>query len=138
MFINCCACSVCSPFVEKSRELEVAVFWRDRRAMCAVKLLRLEDMMDNQDHNQEFPLEPQGLLHAKVHATTSWCLQCWNVTEIKNYLNTCKWTQNIYSKHLKQYNEAYTLMQQLIFPHNFQHRQVLNAEFVLIFKWWYK
>ncbi|XP_010765528.1 serine/threonine-protein kinase N2-like [Notothenia coriiceps] len=59
--------------LERSRELEVAVFCRDRRAMCAVKLLRLEDMMDNQDHNQEFPLEPQGLLHAKVHATTSWC-----------------------------------------------------------------
>ncbi|KAK5932018.1 hypothetical protein CgunFtcFv8_003757 [Champsocephalus gunnari] len=52
--------------LERSRELEVAVFWRDRRAMCAVKLLRLEDMMDNQDHNQEFALEPQGLLHAKL------------------------------------------------------------------------
>ncbi|XP_033973506.1 serine/threonine-protein kinase N2-like [Trematomus bernacchii] len=52
--------------LERSRELEVAVFWRDRRTMCAVKMLRLEDMMDNQDHNQEFPLEPQGLLHAKL------------------------------------------------------------------------
>ncbi|XP_074495594.1 serine/threonine-protein kinase N2-like isoform X1 [Sebastes fasciatus] len=52
--------------LERSRELEVAVFWRDRRAMCAVKFLRLEEMMDNQNHNQELNLEPQGLLYAKL------------------------------------------------------------------------
>ncbi|XP_059193544.1 serine/threonine-protein kinase N2-like [Centropristis striata] len=52
--------------LERSRELEVAVFWRDRRAMCAVKFLRLEEMMDNLDQEQEFSLEPQGLLYAKL------------------------------------------------------------------------
>ncbi|KAK9522078.1 hypothetical protein VZT92_018568 [Zoarces viviparus] len=50
----------------RSRELEVAVFWRDRRAMCAVKCLRLEEMMDNQNHSQEISLEPQGLLYAEL------------------------------------------------------------------------
>uniref|UniRef100_A0A665WQP8 protein kinase C n=1 Tax=Echeneis naucrates TaxID=173247 RepID=A0A665WQP8_ECHNA len=52
--------------LERSRELEVCVFWRDRRAMCAIKFLRLEEMMDNQYHDQGLGLEPQGVLHAKV------------------------------------------------------------------------
>ncbi|XP_041792581.1 serine/threonine-protein kinase N2-like [Chelmon rostratus] len=51
--------------LERSRELEVGVFWGDRRAMCAIKFLRLEEMMDNPNHNQLI-LEPQGLLHAKL------------------------------------------------------------------------
>ncbi|XP_043967481.1 serine/threonine-protein kinase N2-like [Gambusia affinis] len=49
--------------LERSRELEVCVFWRFRRTMCAVKILRLEELMGNPDHNQGFNLEPQGLLH---------------------------------------------------------------------------
>ncbi|XP_054895488.1 serine/threonine-protein kinase N2-like [Poeciliopsis prolifica] len=49
--------------LERSRELEVCVFWRYRRTMCAVKILRLEELMGNPDHNQGFNLEPQGLLH---------------------------------------------------------------------------
>ncbi|KAI3372115.1 hypothetical protein L3Q82_006963 [Scortum barcoo] len=52
--------------LERSRELEVGVFWRDRRAMCAVKFLRLEEMMEKQNHNQEFALEPRGLLYAEL------------------------------------------------------------------------
>ncbi|KAL7391408.1 hypothetical protein ABVT39_008987 [Epinephelus coioides] len=52
--------------LERSRELEVCVFWRNRRAMCAVKFLRLEEMMDNPSHDQEFSLEPQGRLYAKL------------------------------------------------------------------------
>ncbi|XP_070819639.1 serine/threonine-protein kinase N2-like [Chaetodon trifascialis] len=51
--------------LERSRELEVSVFWGDRRAMCAIKFLRLEEMLDNPNHNQ-LRLEPQGLLHAKL------------------------------------------------------------------------
>ncbi|XP_028269225.1 serine/threonine-protein kinase N2-like isoform X2 [Parambassis ranga] len=52
--------------LERSRELEVSVFWRGRRAMCAVRFLRLEETMDNPNHNQGFSLEPQGLLYAKL------------------------------------------------------------------------
>ncbi|XP_068454989.1 serine/threonine-protein kinase N2-like [Clinocottus analis] len=52
--------------LERSRELEVAVFWRDGGAMCGVKSLRLEEMMDNPNHSQEIRLEPQGLLHAEL------------------------------------------------------------------------
>ncbi|XP_054466100.1 serine/threonine-protein kinase N2-like [Anoplopoma fimbria] len=52
--------------LERSRELEVSVFWRDRTSMCAVKSLRLEEMMDNQNQSQEISLEPQGLLYAQL------------------------------------------------------------------------
>uniref|UniRef100_A0A087Y6G2 protein kinase C n=3 Tax=Poecilia TaxID=8080 RepID=A0A087Y6G2_POEFO len=52
--------------LERSRELEVCVFWRHLRTMCAVKILRLEELMGNPDYNQGFNLEPQGLLHIQV------------------------------------------------------------------------
>ncbi|XP_061586635.1 serine/threonine-protein kinase N2-like [Cololabis saira] len=52
--------------LERSRELEVCVFWRDQRTMCAVKFLRLEEMMDSSNDNQGFSLEPQGLLFTKL------------------------------------------------------------------------
>ena len=52
-----------------SRELEVAVYWRDYRAMSAVKFLRLEDFIDTQqvtfftfdkDKNQWFGWKKNG------------------------------------------------------------------------------
>ncbi|XP_051806523.1 serine/threonine-protein kinase N2-like [Acanthochromis polyacanthus] len=52
--------------LERSRELEVGFFWRDRREMCAVKFLRLEETMENQNQKQNFSLEPQGRLYAKL------------------------------------------------------------------------
>ncbi|KAM4615816.1 serine/threonine-protein kinase N2-like [Polymixia lowei] len=52
--------------LERSRELEVGVFWRDRRGMCALRFLRLEEMMDNPNQGQCFCLEPQGTLYAKI------------------------------------------------------------------------
>ncbi|XP_071368622.1 serine/threonine-protein kinase N2-like, partial [Centroberyx affinis] len=53
--------------LERSRELEVGVFWRERRAMCAVKFLRLEEIMENPNHARCLCLEPQGLLYAKIN-----------------------------------------------------------------------
>ncbi|XP_053182228.1 serine/threonine-protein kinase N2-like [Scomber japonicus] len=52
--------------LERSRELEIGVFWRDRTAMCAVTFLRLEEMMDKPNQSQGFSLEPQGLLYAEI------------------------------------------------------------------------
>ncbi|XP_016898545.1 serine/threonine-protein kinase N2-like isoform X2 [Cynoglossus semilaevis] len=52
--------------LERSRELEVNIFWRDQSAMCAVKFLRLEEIMEGQNHKQELSLEPQGLLYTKL------------------------------------------------------------------------
>ncbi|XP_076007171.1 serine/threonine-protein kinase N2-like [Genypterus blacodes] len=52
--------------LERSRELEVGIFWRDKRTMCAIKFLRLEEMMDNTNQAQGLSLEPQGDLYAKI------------------------------------------------------------------------
>ncbi|KAK5852439.1 hypothetical protein PBY51_023908 [Eleginops maclovinus] len=52
--------------LERSRELEIAVFWRDWRALSGVKFLRLEDFLDNQRHGMCLQLEPQGLLFIEV------------------------------------------------------------------------
>ncbi|NXI45627.1 PKN2 kinase, partial [Galbula dea] len=52
--------------LERSRELEIAVYWRDWRELCAVKFLRLDDFLDNERHGMCLSLEPQGMLFAEV------------------------------------------------------------------------
>uniref|UniRef100_A0A8C8M4F3 protein kinase C n=1 Tax=Oncorhynchus tshawytscha TaxID=74940 RepID=A0A8C8M4F3_ONCTS len=52
--------------LDRSRELEISVYWRDWRSLCAVKFLRLEDFLDNQRHGMCLYLEPQGKLFAEV------------------------------------------------------------------------
>uniref|UniRef100_A0A8C1WVX3 protein kinase C n=1 Tax=Cyprinus carpio TaxID=7962 RepID=A0A8C1WVX3_CYPCA len=52
--------------LERSREMEIAVYWRDYRSLCALKYLKLEDFLDNQRHRIQLELEPQGLLLAEV------------------------------------------------------------------------
>lgn len=46
--------------------MEIAVYWRDYRSLCALKYLKLEDFLDNQRHQVQLELEPQGLLLAEV------------------------------------------------------------------------
>lgn len=50
----------------QSREMEIAVYWRDHRSLCALKYLKLEEFLDNQRHRIQLELEPQGLLLAEV------------------------------------------------------------------------
>ncbi|XP_037332219.2 serine/threonine-protein kinase N1-like isoform X2 [Pungitius pungitius] len=52
--------------LERSREMEIAVYWRDYRCLCALKYLKLEEFLDNQRHQVQLELEPQGLLLAEV------------------------------------------------------------------------
>ncbi|XP_056106439.1 serine/threonine-protein kinase N1 isoform X2 [Rhinichthys klamathensis goyatoka] len=52
--------------LERSREMEMAVYWKDYRSLCALKFLKLEDFLDNQKHRVQLELEPQGLLLAEV------------------------------------------------------------------------
>ncbi|XP_059850120.1 serine/threonine-protein kinase N2-like [Hypanus sabinus] len=52
--------------LNRNRELEIAVYWRDCRELCAVKFLRLEEFLDNQCHTMTVSLEPQGVLSAEV------------------------------------------------------------------------
>jgi hypothetical protein len=53
--------------LDKSRELEIDVYWRDWRSLCAVKFLRLEEFVDDFRHGMALQLEPQGLLFAEVN-----------------------------------------------------------------------
>uniref|UniRef100_A0A8C6UZ51 protein kinase C n=1 Tax=Neogobius melanostomus TaxID=47308 RepID=A0A8C6UZ51_9GOBI len=52
--------------LERSREMEIAIYWRDYRSLCALKYLKLEEFLDNQRHRVQLELEPQGLLLAEV------------------------------------------------------------------------
>ncbi|XP_059495853.1 serine/threonine-protein kinase N2 isoform X2 [Stegostoma tigrinum] len=52
--------------LERSRELEISVYWRDWRSLCALKYLKLEDFLDNQRHEIQLDLEPQGVLLTEV------------------------------------------------------------------------
>ncbi|XP_051571784.1 serine/threonine-protein kinase N1b isoform X2 [Myxocyprinus asiaticus] len=52
--------------LERSREMEIAVYWKDYRSLCALKYLKLEEFLDNQRHRIQLELEPQGLLLAEV------------------------------------------------------------------------
>uniref|UniRef100_A0A6Q2WZA8 protein kinase C n=1 Tax=Esox lucius TaxID=8010 RepID=A0A6Q2WZA8_ESOLU len=61
-----CLCIWLFWFTLQNGELEIGVFWRDWRALCGVKFLRLEDFLDNQRHSMCLCLEPQGLLFTEV------------------------------------------------------------------------
>lgn len=52
--------------------MEIAVYWKDYRSLCALKYVKLEEFLDNQKHRVQLELEPQGLLLAEVntHANT--------------------------------------------------------------------
>merc|ERR1719370_2553532 len=52
--------------LDKSRELEVSVYWKDWRSLCAVKFLKLEEFIDDVRHGMALQLEPQGLLFAEI------------------------------------------------------------------------
>lgn len=52
--------------MDKSRELEIGVYWRDWRSLCAIKFLRLEEFVDDIRHGMALQLEPQGLLFAEA------------------------------------------------------------------------
>ncbi|KAL1022894.1 hypothetical protein UPYG_G00033850 [Umbra pygmaea] len=52
--------------LDRARELEISVYWKDWRSLCAIKFLRLEDFLDNQRHGMCLYLEPQGTLFAEV------------------------------------------------------------------------
>lgn len=65
--------------LDKSRELEIDIYWRDWRSLCAVKFLRLEEFIDDVRHGMALQLEPQGLLFAEVKkniTTGKICISC--------------------------------------------------------------
>ncbi|CAH2037254.1 unnamed protein product, partial [Iphiclides podalirius] len=52
--------------LDKSRELEIGVHWKDWRGLCGVKFLRLEEFIDDIRHGMALELEPKGLLFAEI------------------------------------------------------------------------
>ncbi|OBS81047.1 hypothetical protein A6R68_20775 [Neotoma lepida] len=52
--------------LNRARELEIGVHWRDWRQLCGVAFLKLEDFLDNACHQLSLSLVPQGRLFAQV------------------------------------------------------------------------
>lgn len=48
--------------------MEIGIYWRDYRSLCAVKFLKLEEFIDDERHGMALHLEPQGLLFAEVRS----------------------------------------------------------------------
>ncbi|OQV25171.1 Serine/threonine-protein kinase N2 [Hypsibius exemplaris] len=53
--------------LDRSRELEIGIYWHDYRSLCGVRFLRLEEFIDNARHGVPLELEPQGTLFAEFH-----------------------------------------------------------------------
>lgn len=52
--------------LDRSRELEISIYWKDYRSLCAIKYLRLEDFIDSNMNGMAIHLEPQGILFAEI------------------------------------------------------------------------
>ncbi|XP_065068062.1 serine/threonine-protein kinase N2-like isoform X1 [Rhopilema esculentum] len=52
--------------LDKSRELEIGVYYKDYRSLCGIVFLKLEEFLDNQRHEVCVPLEPTGMLRAEA------------------------------------------------------------------------
>ncbi|XP_072285989.1 serine/threonine-protein kinase N3 [Pyxicephalus adspersus] len=52
--------------LERSREMEISIHWRDWRELCAISFVRLEDFLDNERHGVCLQMEPQGMLFAEI------------------------------------------------------------------------
>uniref|UniRef100_A0A8C5PVK8 protein kinase C n=1 Tax=Leptobrachium leishanense TaxID=445787 RepID=A0A8C5PVK8_9ANUR len=52
--------------LERARELQVSLYRRDFRSLCAIKYVKLEDFLDDQKHEINLELEPQGILQCEV------------------------------------------------------------------------
>ncbi|XP_053574045.1 serine/threonine-protein kinase N1 isoform X2 [Bombina bombina] len=52
--------------LQRARELQVSVYRRDFRSLCAIKYVKLEDFLDHQKQKTDLKLEPQGTLLCEV------------------------------------------------------------------------
>lgn len=46
--------------------MEISIYWKDYRGLCAIKYLRLEDFIDYYLNGMAIHLEPQGILFAEI------------------------------------------------------------------------
>ncbi|XP_074655904.1 serine/threonine-protein kinase N2-like isoform X2 [Tubulanus polymorphus] len=52
--------------LDRAREIEIDIHWKDWRQMCAVKFLRLEDFLMGYGDGMVLCLEPQGVLFVEI------------------------------------------------------------------------
>ncbi|KAM4676980.1 serine/threonine-protein kinase N1-like isoform 2-T2 [Discoglossus pictus] len=52
--------------LQRARELQVSIYRRDYRSLCAIKYVKLEDFLDHQKQQTDLKLEPQGTLMCEV------------------------------------------------------------------------
>jgi len=52
--------------LDRSKELEIQIYWHDWRSLCALKFLRVEEFIDDVRHGMAIHLEPQGILFAEI------------------------------------------------------------------------
>jgi protein kinase N len=52
--------------LDRSRELEIQIYWHDWRSLCAIKYLRLEEFVEDDRNGIPLHLEPQGILFAEI------------------------------------------------------------------------
>ncbi|RWS04375.1 serine/threonine-protein kinase N2-like protein [Dinothrombium tinctorium] len=52
--------------LDRSRELEILIYWHDWRSLCALKFVHLEEFIDDVRHGMALHLEPQGILFAEI------------------------------------------------------------------------
>ncbi|KRZ04965.1 Serine/threonine-protein kinase N2 [Trichinella zimbabwensis] len=72
--------------LERSRELEINVYWNDWRSMCAFTFLKLGNLIDSYQDGRVVQLEPQGTLFADVCC----CLLLLYCAHHFSYVFTCK------------------------------------------------
>lgn len=52
--------------LDRSRELEIQIYWHDWRSLCAFKFLRLEEFVDDNRNGIPLQMEPQGILFTEI------------------------------------------------------------------------
>lgn len=52
--------------LDRSRELEIQIYWHDWRSLCAIKYLRLEEFVEDDRNGIPLHLEPKGILFAEI------------------------------------------------------------------------
>lgn len=52
--------------LDKAREVEIGVYYRDYRSLCGITFLKLVDFLDNQRHELMLSLEPIGTLRCEI------------------------------------------------------------------------
>ncbi|XP_063295364.1 serine/threonine-protein kinase N2-like [Pelobates fuscus] len=74
--------------LDKSRVLEISLYWHDQRSLCATKTLKLEEFLLNPKQELCLQLEPQGTLFIKVTFSSPFTQERPKLQTIKKLIST--------------------------------------------------